>query len=68
MQWAEILLCLGSGYLIWALSSIGERLSGAYVAFSGIGLYLIAVVRDSIRSVLRHLQKRETEHVNQGDG
>jgi hypothetical protein len=66
-QWVEIILCLGSGYMIWKLSSIGERLSGAYVALSGIGLYLIAAVKDSIRSVLRHFQIRETEHVNEAD-
>lgn len=66
--WVEILLCLGSGYVIWALSSFGERLVGAYVALTGIGLYLIAGVRDSIRSVLRYLQTRETEQIDQGDG
>jgi hypothetical protein len=54
--------------MIWELSSIGERLVGAYVAFSGIGLYLIAAVRDSIRSVLRYLQTREPEQIDQGDG
>ncbi len=67
-QWAEILLCLGSGYVIWALSSFGERLVGAYVALTGIGLYLMAAVRDSIRSVLRYLQTRKTEQIDQGDG
>ena len=67
-QCVEILLCLGSGYVIWALSSFGERLVGAYVALTGIGLYLMAAVGDSIRSGLRYFQTRETEQSNQGDG
>ena len=56
-QWTEIILCLGSGYIIWALSSFGERLFGAYVVLSGMALYLVAAVRDTIRSVARHIQR-----------
>jgi hypothetical protein len=55
--WTEILLCLGSGYMIWALSSFGERLFGAYVALSGIALYLIAALRDTIQLIVRHIQR-----------
>jgi hypothetical protein len=47
--------------MIWALSSFGERLFGAYVALSGMALYLMAAVRDTIRSVVRHIQTKETE-------
>ncbi|MBN1833257.1 MAG: hypothetical protein JW896_14225, partial [Deltaproteobacteria bacterium] len=60
-QWMEILLCLGSGYVIWALSSFGQRLFGAYVVLSGMALYLIAAVRDPIHSVARYMQTRKTE-------
>lgn len=55
--WTEIFLCLGSGYVIWAVSSFGERLFGAYVVLSGMALYLIAAVRDTIRSVARRIQR-----------
>ena len=52
-QWAEILLCLGSGYIFWTISSFGERLFGAYIALSGMAVYLIAVARDTIQSAVR---------------
>ncbi len=55
--WTEIVLCLGSGYVIWSISSFGERLWGAYVVLSGMALYLTAAVRDAVHSVARHTQR-----------
>lgn len=60
-KWLEILLCLGSGYLIWALSSFGERLFGAYLVLTGMSLYLIAAIRDTIHSVARYMQIIKTK-------
>ena len=57
LRWAEVALCLGGGYMIWALSSFGERLVGAYVGLSGMGLYLIATSRDLIQLAVRRRKK-----------
>jgi hypothetical protein len=38
----ELLLMLGSGWIFYAHSSVGERAWGAAVAFTGLGLYAIA--------------------------
>lgn len=58
-QWLEILLCLGSGYIFWTISSFGERLFGAYIALSGLALYLIAAARDTIQSAVRKRHTRQ---------
>jgi len=57
-QWLEILLCLGSGYILWTISSFGERLFGAYIALSGMALYLIAAAKDIIQSAVLKRQTR----------
>ena len=57
LRWAEVALCLGGGYMIWVLSSFGERLVGAYVGLSGMGLYLIATSRDLIQLAVRRRKK-----------
>jgi hypothetical protein len=59
-HWIEILMSIGSGYFIWALS-FGERLFGAYVALSGMALYFVAATSDALRSVTRDKRKNQTE-------
>ena len=39
---AELLLLLGSGWMFYAQSSVGERAWGAAVAFAGLALYAVA--------------------------
>jgi hypothetical protein len=46
LGWLEAALALGGGYVIWQMSSIGERLVGAYVGISGMGVYFISAIRD----------------------
>jgi len=38
----ELLLMLGSGWMFYAQSSVGERAWGASVAFAGLALYAVA--------------------------
>jgi len=44
--WLEPVLVAGSTYLIWAISSIGQRAAGAYVGLSANGLYAIGCFQD----------------------
>ena len=57
LPWLEILLCLGSGYVIWTISSFGERLVGAYVAMTGVGLYLLAVANGMFQKITRNAKQ-----------
>lgn len=53
----EMLLCVGSGYVLYALATWGETRYGAYIAATAIGLYFVSAsadvairVRESLRS------------------
>jgi hypothetical protein len=43
---AEPLLSMGSGYVVWASSSLGTRAAGAYLAMAANGVYLCAWVAE----------------------
>lgn len=42
----EIVLCLAAAYMVWAMSSLGERLFGAYVALAALALYLVSPAKE----------------------
>jgi hypothetical protein len=43
---AELLLAMGSGYVVWASSSVGTRAAGAYFAMAADAVYLGAWVSE----------------------
>jgi hypothetical protein len=47
---AEPPLAMGSGYLIWAFSSLGTRAAGAYVALAANAVYLGAWVAELLKN------------------
>jgi hypothetical protein len=53
----EMLLCVGSGYVLYSLATWGVTRYGAYVAATAIGLYFVSAsadvairIRESLRS------------------
>ena len=66
----EAVLCIGGGYLIWGISAWGERLVGAYLSLTGMGLYLVAAMGDIFRGKVRTESARDGENhrgAEQGD-
>jgi len=52
----EMVLCVGSGYVLYLLASWGETRYGAYVAATAIGLYFVSASADvaiRVRAALR---------------
>lgn len=53
---SEMVLCVGSGYVLYVLASWGETRYGAYVAATAIGLYFVSASADvaiRVRAALR---------------
>ena len=58
LPWVEILLCMGSFFVIWNLSSFGERRYGAYLALAGLVIYLLGAVIEPIGWITVFIRER----------
>ena len=60
----EPLACIGSGYMVWAISTFGDILFAGYLALGAILIYFIASCHDNYVLIKRFIKnkKGEQEH------
>ncbi len=59
----EVLFCFGSGWLIYTIGSVGQRLIGGYLAMAALAVYLLSTLI-AIKHIWNEIQTKKCRNLN----